>query len=181
MDTSFEKTVGKDEWLTPPHISLALGRFDLDPCSPIVRPWPTADKHYTIEDGGLDKEWKGRVFCNPPYGTQTKFWLDKCAEHGDCIALVFARTETLMFFNSIWPKASAVFFIKGRLSFYSVDGIKGGTAGAPSVLIAYGKDNAETLKNIQLDGCFIDLSHSVITTTNVDRATQSQLGLFGSM
>jgi len=32
----------KDEWLTPPDIIKALGPFDLDPCAPIVRPWPTA-------------------------------------------------------------------------------------------------------------------------------------------
>ena len=35
-----------DEWLTPPYIIEALGRFDLDPCSPINRPWDTATIHY---------------------------------------------------------------------------------------------------------------------------------------
>lgn len=68
-----------------------------------------------------------------------------------------------MFFDSIWSKATAVFFIKGRLSFHSVDGKKGGTAGAPSVLVAYGKDNAEYLKNIKIAGCYVDLSQRVIT------------------
>ena len=42
-----------DEWLTPPEIIKALGPFDLDPCSPINRPWDTARKHYTIENNGL--------------------------------------------------------------------------------------------------------------------------------
>ncbi len=28
-----------DEWLTPPSILKELGHFDLDPCSPINRPW----------------------------------------------------------------------------------------------------------------------------------------------
>lgn len=32
----------KDEWLTPPEIVQSLGSFDLDPCSPIARPWPFA-------------------------------------------------------------------------------------------------------------------------------------------
>ena len=31
-----------DEWLTTPYIIAALGHFDLDPCSPIHRPWSTA-------------------------------------------------------------------------------------------------------------------------------------------
>lgn len=53
-------TDGKDEWLTPPEITRALGSFDLDPCSPINRPWPTAEKHLTILDDGLSREWFGR-------------------------------------------------------------------------------------------------------------------------
>jgi len=58
----------KDEWLTPPEILRALGSFDLDPCSPINRPWPTARVHYTITDDGLSRPWMGRVWFNPPYG-----------------------------------------------------------------------------------------------------------------
>ncbi len=170
MDVSFERKEQKDEWLTPPHVMAALGDFDLDPCSPIGRPWDTAARHYTIADDGFHKEWTGRVFCNPPYGTKTKLWLNKCADHGDCVALVFARTETKMFFESIWNKAHAVFFFKGRLSFHSVDGIKGGTAGAPSMLIAYGQANVECLRNIKIAGCFIDLTDSVMTQKVLETA-----------
>ena len=43
-------TENNDTWLTPPSIITSLGEFDLDPCSPINRPWPTAKEHYTIED-----------------------------------------------------------------------------------------------------------------------------------
>lgn len=60
-----------DEWLTPPAIIDALGPFDLDPASPIERPWPTAARHYTIEDDGLAQPWAGMVWCNPPYGRET--------------------------------------------------------------------------------------------------------------
>lgn len=77
MDTSFERQSGKDEWLTPPSIIKALGEFDLDPCSPINRPWDTAKEHYTILDNGLLKPWKGRCFVNPPYGKETKKWLQR--------------------------------------------------------------------------------------------------------
>lgn len=51
-----------NEWLTPPWLLDVLGPFDLDPCSPIRRPWPTADMHYTAEDDGLSQPWHGRVF-----------------------------------------------------------------------------------------------------------------------
>ena len=92
MNTAFERTeTGKDEWLTPPEIIHALGCFDLDPCAPVVRPWPTATRHYTIEDNGLVQPWDGRIWCNPPYGTETGRWLARMAEHGNGIALIFAR------------------------------------------------------------------------------------------
>ena len=161
MDVTFEtkhgNKAGKDEWLTPPYILEALGAFDLDPCAPIVRPWPTAKSHYTVENNGLALNWEGRVFCNPPYGNQTGLWLNKCALHENCIALVFARTETRMFFDSVWNKAKALFFIKGRIAFHHVDGTKSQSAGAPSVLIAYNDENAEILKNCSLKGKWIGL------------------------
>ncbi len=135
----------KDEWLTPPDLLRALGAFDLDPCSPVVRPWPTAAYHLT--QGGLNIPWSGRVWCNPPYGTQTGSWLARCAAHGDAIALVFARTETAMFFDHVWPKADSILFLQGRLHFHHVDGTRAAAnAGAPSVLIAYGTANAHCLE-----------------------------------
>ncbi|MDV3474568.1 adenine methyltransferase [Elizabethkingia anophelis] len=148
----------KDEWLTPPEIIKALGSFDLDPCSPINRPWSTADNHYTIENDGLSQEWKGRVWCNPPYGLEAAKWLDKLSIHRNGIALIFARTETKMFFDHVWNKADAVLFLEGRLYFHHVDGTRArANAGAPSVLIAYGKENVETLKNCSIKGKFITL------------------------
>ena len=70
MNVTFEgnTSTGKDEWLTPPEIVKSLGEFDLDPCSPIERPWDTAKNHFTINDNGLIQNWFGRVWCNPPYG-----------------------------------------------------------------------------------------------------------------
>lgn len=152
---------GKDEWLTPPGILLALRSFDLDPCAPIKRPWDTARRHYTIEDDGLKKHWEGRVWCNPPYGYETGKWLARCAAHGNAIALVFARTETAMFFNHVWPKAHGLLFIEGRLHFHHVDGRRAAAnGGAPSVLIAYGQANADTLRSCTIPGKFIELKAS---------------------
>ena len=161
MNTAFERSAnGKDEWLTPPEIIKALGRFDIDPCAPIVRPWDTAEKHFTREDNGLTQTWEGRVWLNPPYGTEAGKWLKRLAYHGSGIALTFARTETKMFFESVWGKADAVLFLSGRLRFYDVNGKRGGTAGAPSVLIAYGKENVEALKRSGLKGYFIKLTEA---------------------
>lgn len=146
----------KDEWLTPPEIIKSLGEFDLDPCSPINRPWDTAKKHYNINDDGLLCDWyQDRVWCNPPYGPQTCEWLNKMRRHNNGVALTFARTETKMFFNCVWDCAKAVLFLRGRLRFYNVSGAQGGPAAAPSVLIAYGENNIEPLKNSGLNGKFI--------------------------
>lgn len=148
----------KDEWLTPPDVLQKLGSFDLDPCHPINGPWVMVPKFYTIEDDGLKQKWYGRVWLNPPYGLSAAKWLDKLAGHGNGIALIFARTETAMFFDHVWNKAAALLFIKGRLFFHHVNGDKAkSNSGAPSVLIAYGKNNAEVLKTCGIDGKFIEL------------------------
>lgn len=142
-------TKNNDEWLTPPELIRALGEFDLDPSSPINRPWDTANKHYTIEDDGLVQPWEGRVWCNPPYGRETFKWIDKLAVHNNGIALIFARTETIGFHDHIWNRADAIFFFKGRLKFHYVTGEQGGPANAPSCLVAYGRDNVVSLINFQ--------------------------------
>lgn len=160
MNATFEgmTSTGTDVWLTPPHILKELGGFDLDPCSPIDRHWDTAKKHYTIIDDGLKQEWSGRVWCNPPYGRQAHRWIKRCADHGDALLFIFARTETRMFFDHIWEKADGLLFLKGRVRFYTDQGIeKNQNAGAPSVLVAYGDQNAEILRDCNLEGKFIDL------------------------
>ncbi len=157
MNTSFETYQRKDEWLTPPYILKALGKFDLDPCAPIKRPWKIAKKHYTKKDDGLSKVWKGRVWCNPPYGNQTAKWLSKCSLHKNAIVLIFARTETKMFFKYIWEQADAILFIKGRIKFYHNNGVQGDSAGAPSVLVAFGKRNVRALYESKIKGILIRL------------------------
>ena len=154
FETKHNNGAGKHEWLTPPYIIEALGEFDLDPCSPIKRPWSTAKKHYTILDDGLIQKWDGRVWCNPPYGKHAKSWLLKLGDHGNGIAMTFARTETKMFFEAVWNKADAIFFFKGRPRFYHVTGEECRTnmPGSPSVLIAYGENNVDILRKCTLEG-----------------------------
>ncbi len=166
----------KDEWLTPPYILAALGPFDLDPCAPIVRPWPTAAWHFTLKDDGLKQPWNGRVWLNPPYGPPPIVgpWLRRAVEHNEGTALIFARTETELFFETVWNKATAMLFLRGRLSFHvSEDSwferkgkppifVRAGdaapaNAGAPSCLVAYGPRDADILECCALDGQFIRL------------------------
>ena len=147
MTTNFNSnTKNNDEWLTPLYIIESLGEFDIDPCSPINRPWNTAKNHYNELDDGLTKEWIGRVWLNPPYGRKTFQWLNKLSSHKNGTALIFARTETIGFHKEIWNKADSIFFFKGRLKFHLVTGEQGGTANAPSCLVAYSKYDTEQIK-----------------------------------
>jgi hypothetical protein len=151
-----------DIWLTPPYIIEALGgpeSFDLDPATPLVMPWPTAKRRYTIEDNGLTSAWEGRVWLNPPYSRPAySRFMGRMAEHGRGTALIFARTETRTFFDCVWDRASALLFLAGRLNFYTAEGKLGGAnAGAPSVLCAYGEVDADILKSCGLDGQFVRL------------------------
>jgi hypothetical protein len=103
--------------------------------------------------------WFGRVWCNPPYGRETFVWLNKLADHGNGVALIFARTETRGFHAEIWEKADAVFFFKGRLRFHKINGERGATANAPSCLVAYGQNNVEAIRQSELSGKLIILNN----------------------
>lgn len=149
-------SAGTDEWLTPKWVLDALGPFDLDPCAPIVRPWPTAARHYTIEDDGLAQPWEGCIWLNPPYGRMTWRWLQKLADHGNGVALIFSRTETMGFARQVWERADAMLFLRGRLDFHRTDGSTLGNAGAPSTLVAYGATAVQRLRDGQLPGFLVE-------------------------
>lgn len=79
-------------------------------------------------------------------------------EHGVGTALIFARTETEIFFETVWRAATAVLFLEGRLYFHHVDGTRAkANAGAPSVLVAYGDHDADILKRCGIAGQYIAL------------------------
>ena len=157
LDIGFahDRTTGKEDWLTPPQLLRSLGEFDLDPCSPMPRPWDTAKQHYTMADNGLLKPWVGRVWLNPPYGNETARWMERLAKHGNGIALIFVMTETATFFPWVWDYATALLFIKGRIRFFTKEGREGGSAGAPSMLIAYGDNNAASLSTCGIAGKYL--------------------------
>jgi hypothetical protein len=149
-------------WLTPPHVIEALGgadSFDLDPCAFEGSPIRTARNTVALPDDGLAVEWFGRVWLNPPYSTgEIDTWLERIKRHGVGTSLIFARTETEAFHRFIWNGANALLFLAGRLHFHRPDGTRAAAnAGAPSVLCAYGKDDADRLAASSLPGAFTPL------------------------
>ena len=144
------------EWWTPPEIFTTLGlEFDIDVSAPEGGvSWIPAKTYFTEEMDGLKQDWYGTVWMNPPYGKFTPDWMEKFIEHGDGIALVFARTDT-KWFQEHCVRADALLFGKGRLAFYK-NGEKGGNAASGSLFVACGEKSVEALKNSNL-GFFVEL------------------------
>jgi hypothetical protein len=162
----------KDEWLTPPEIIRSLGEFDLDPCSPINRPWPTAKRHFTIQDNGLMQDWSNyRVWLNPPYGKELVHWLEKMSMHNNGVALTFARTDTNAFHQFVFPVADSILFIQQRITFYNVDGTPADSnGGAPSVLIGYGELNSEAISKCGIKGKHLPINSFGVTVIGFDKS-----------
>jgi hypothetical protein len=145
-----------NDWITPEWVIDAFDAlvgykyFSTDPCASMTQPWATAAKMYTEEQNGLIQPWEDTVWLNPPYGPHTSKWVRRLIEHGDGIALIFARTETELWQDNIFPTADGFLFPKRRIKFAKPDGTypKGGTAGAPSAFIAWGSENANVLKHL---------------------------------
>ena len=149
---------GEKTWLTPPEIIHELGPFDLDPCCPPTMPWRTAAQMVHWPNDGLKVDWTGkRVWCNPPYGREAVPFLRKMAENktGGGILLYFARTDSSMWHDLIFPNMYAALFLRGRVKFCYPDGTPANTASAPSALVAYSELDFVRLRESGLRGAFL--------------------------
>ncbi|MDG4671639.1 DNA N-6-adenine-methyltransferase [Shinella sp. 838] len=132
------KFSGDNEWYTPAkYVDMArevMGTIDTDPASnPTAQRTVRASTYYTAETNGLDKEWHGKVWMNPPYSRDLmpKFAAKVVAEYrsGRCteaIVLTNNATDTA-WFASFFEAASAFCFTRGRIRFESPTKRNGGT------------------------------------------------------
>lgn len=166
MNTSFEKSKNStDEWYTPKEIIDALGEFDLDPCAPMRPLWRTARVMYNKEQDGLKQKWEGRVWLNPPYSRPTiEHFITRMVEHNNGIALLFNRLDNKMFQDVVFPKAKGILFMKGRIKFHREDGTIGESPGCGSILVAFGEENAETLRSSNIEGRYIQVNQEPCNT-----------------
>ena len=129
------------EWETPQDFFDDLSKefhFNLDVCA--TKKNAKCKRYYTKEDDGLSKSWKGRVWCNPPYGREVTGWVLKAflqshaskKEAEIIVMLLPARTDTKWFHNYIYNKAE-IRFLKGRLKF----GGSKNSAPFPSMLVIF--------------------------------------------
>ena len=113
-----------DDWWTPQWVFDLLDHefgFHLDVCASAEN--AKCDRFFSKEDNGLDQEWSGVCWMNPPYGRSGDQgiyqWMEKAhcsARNGATVAcLVPARPDTRWW----WDHAldGEIRFIKGRLKY----------------------------------------------------------------
>lgn len=108
------------EWETPVDFFGKLDSefgFDLDVCATPEN--AKCARYYTKEDDGLEKEWTGVCWMNPPYGREIGKWMKKAyasAQSGaTVVCLVPARTDAGWWHD--YAMRGEVRFVRGRLKF----------------------------------------------------------------
>lgn len=167
------------EWGTPQKYVAAVkqffgGEIDLDPCS---NPHSIVNARVEFclpEKDGLKEPWSyGRIFVNPPYGTdrvrgtRIKHWLGKCAaahaEHGaEVLALVPVAANTGHWKNHVWGSAAAIAFLYDtRLKFLENGRDSGKGAPMSCCMIYWGRDFGKFWKVFGLYGAVADIRHLI--------------------
>lgn len=128
-----------DLWSTPQDLFDDLNHlyhFTLDVCA--IADNAKCKVFFSPLEDGLNQNWFGRVWCNPPYGRQIKYWIRKGYEYhlngGFSVFLVPARTDTTWFHEYIYNQDRVkIIFLKGRLKF----GGSKNSAPFPSMLVIF--------------------------------------------
>lgn len=125
MNKSLMFSSATDLWSTPQDFFDELNNefnFTLDVCA--LPENAKCSNFYTPQTDGLSQPWKGRVWCNPPYGREVGQWVRrgyssrKTLVAEVVVMLLPARTDTRWFHDYIYIYGKAeIRFIRGRLKF----------------------------------------------------------------
>jgi len=125
-----------DLWATPQDFfdkQNAIYNFTLDVCATDDN--AKCKKYFTKNDDGLNKEWHGVCWMNPPYGREIKQWMHKAYNESlkgvTIVCLVPARTDTVWWHE--YAMKGNIEFIRGRLKF----GNAKNSAPFPSALVVF--------------------------------------------
>jgi phage N-6-adenine-methyltransferase len=99
------------------------------------------DNFWCEGNSAFDHDWNDKIiFCNPPYGRAQVDWIKRAAEAkgGSVVMLIPVRADTAVWHDVIYPKASAILFVRGRLKFTLGD-VKNDPAFFASAVVVFGK------------------------------------------
>jgi len=156
---------GENEWYTPSEFiesaMIVMGSIDLDPASSaIANERVKASVFYSKEDNGLEREWSGNVWMNPPYAQPLiQLFSDRVAEQysagniTQAIVLVNNATET-KWFQTMAMQSSAICFPKSRIKFLDPEGNPGAPLQGQAILY-FGDSGARFAEEfIQYGKCY---------------------------
>ena len=143
-------------WFTPKEYIEACGPFDLDPCTVSYRPFDTATLHIEHDMGGcgIENDWIGEVWLNPPYGKQIMPFIDKFIEHKQGLMLIFSRMGSEGV-QKIIKSGAYIYCLRRRLYFIRKDGGKATNAGTDSMLVFFNDryiDKVKVFSGVLLKG-----------------------------
>jgi len=125
-----------DNWETPQVFFEKLNdefHFDLDVCASLAN--AKCKKFYTKEQDGLNQEWTGVCWMNPPYGKEIAKWIIKAYESSlggaTVVCLIPSRTDTAWWHDYVMK--GTIRFIRGRLKF----GNSKNSAPFPSAIVIF--------------------------------------------
>ena len=155
----------KNEWHTPvEHIErarLVLGAIDLDPASSdLGQKTVKAERFLTPIENGLEREWSGRVWLNPPYSQPdvglfvSKLVSEIKAERVTAAILLTHNYTDTAWFHEAAGVASAICFTRGRVKFLD----EKGKVAAPTqgqAFFYFGADVKSFAKNFRAVGFIV--------------------------
>lgn len=126
-----------DMWATPQDFFNKLNaefNFQCDVCA--IDDNAKCDKYYSPEEDGLQQEWQGVCWMNPPYGRVIGEWVKKAYESSlngaTVVCLLPARTDTKWWHE--YCMKGEIRLVKGRLKF----GDGKNSAPFPSAVVIFG-------------------------------------------
>lgn len=124
------------EWETPQAFFDQLDaefHFETDVCA--VPENAKCLHYYTPQKDGLQQDWTGVCWCNPPYGREIGKWMRKAYESSltgaTVVCLVPSRTDTRWWHT--YAAKGEVRFVRGRLKF----GGAANSAPFPSAVVVF--------------------------------------------
>ncbi len=143
-----------DEWYTPDPLVRALGPFNLDPATSLQRGRQLAPEYYTVAEDGLEREWFGRVWLNPPF-SRIHPWVERMREHNNGIMLCFSRTDATWFVD-LTKFCGGVYLLMRRMQFWRPGDIqRKQRCPLGVVLFPFGEENLRVLERCEIPGVLL--------------------------